>query len=516
MQAQNNSTLYEALKAYQSSDIAEAYTLFAVSDSVDSITYYPDLWKYYVCTEKNGDSTKAETLLFRLVQSNGFERSTLNMNFFEDIDLRKRSYWFKLDSLIQIVENRRCQPFIDSLAIMAENDQNIRQKINEQGWSDEICAQMTAIDSINTKQLQVLIAKYGFPSWKLVGRSGASNAWLIAQHSYWYLPEFLNAYRQAVIADDADRRLLAYMEDRFLMSEGRPQIYGTQFVQRDTIAGYYPIMDMPNLDKRRLIVDLEPFSDWTSSIGMACPSIHPDYLDYQKNYYPNNAKMYANIDAHWHNNKGLSEWYFDQSYFGFARDLEVLALYILESDTSLAVQQAKKMVLQGKRLDEEWHLPKLLMDSVTLAYQDLRADYERLMTKEVDAKLNSIVWFDTLVNVLENGFYPRYTFDAWNGNIKKLIAEKAKTLAKNDYLDFFQWLFEQVKLGNYHLFDYAELYDEVYYRLFGKSYYGQQCFKSYVPLYQPCKVRKRRSSIQLPPMRVWQRIRKYQNKATGE
>ena len=118
--------------------------------------------------------------------------------------------------------------------------------------------------------------------------------------------------------------------------------------------------------------------------------------------------------------------------------------------------------------------------------------------------LNAITSFDTLVKVLREGFYPRYTFDAWNGHLKDLISRKAETLTKKDYKTFFTWLFEQVKLGNYHLFDYAELYDEVYFRLYGKSYYGQKDFNT--KLYKPQEVDKRRSTIQLPPLEVWQVI----------
>ena len=105
------------------------------------------------------------------------------------------------------------------------------------------------------------------------------------------------------------------------------------------------------------------------------------------------------------------------------------------------------------------------MDSVVACYDELRADYERMITKDDDQMLNAITSFDTLVKVLDNGFYPRYTIDAQNGHIKDLIAEKAKTLTADDYEAFFEWLYGQVVVGNYHLFDYNELYEEVKRRL---------------------------------------------------
>lgn len=170
IEAQNPSRLCEAIKAYQSSKIETAYTIFSEIDSIEPIIYHHDLWKYYVSSEILNDSAKAKTLLFRLIQSNGFERNSLNQQFFEDKGLRKRGYWSQLDSLIQISESRKCQPFIDSLAIMAKNDQTIRQMLYEQGWTDEIVKQMEDVDSINIVKLQELITRYGFPSWKLVGQ----------------------------------------------------------------------------------------------------------------------------------------------------------------------------------------------------------------------------------------------------------------------------------------------------------------------------------------------------------
>ena len=506
----NASLTCEAVRAYQSGDCETAYPLFCAADSIEPVAYYPELLKYHSCAEKLGDSAKAKKLLYRLVQSNGFEREAFD-TWLKGYDLQARSYWPELDSLIQITESRRSRPFIDSLAAMVRKDQGIRMRLEAEGWNEEISEQMIAIDSANTADLQALIAQYGFPSWKIVGQKGAENAWLIAQHSFFYLPEYLKRYRQAVLENDAERRFLAYMEDRYLMMQGRPQIYGTQMAGMGDDMGYHPIMDMENLDRRRAAMGIRPFSDYVKSWGLEELSINSDYLDYLTQYYPNNTNMYVGIEAHWSNRgiKETNEWYFDQKFYAFPRDLELLATYYLEGDTAMAVQQAKKMVLCGKRLDEKWNLPQLLMDSVKADYDELRADYERLMTKEGDSMLNSIASFDTLQKVLNSGFYPRYTYDAWNGHIKKLITQKAATLSQTDYQTFFDWLLEQVNMGNYHLFDYAELYDDVHYRLFGESYYGQKLFAPDVPLYDPQRVDERRSAIQLPPLEVWQGIREH-------
>ena len=92
-------------------------------------------------------------------------------------------------------------------------------------------------------------------------------------------------YRQAVIENDAEKRYLAYLEDRYLMSQGRPQIYGTQMNQKDTVLGYYPIMDMKNLDHRRYVMELGPIADYTKRWGFDTHQIYPDYVDYMNSYF---------------------------------------------------------------------------------------------------------------------------------------------------------------------------------------------------------------------------------------
>ena len=169
------------------------------------------------------DSAKTEELLYRLAQSNGFERDFMQY-YFDHFKTYKRPYWGIVDSLINVTERNRCQPFIDSLAVMAELDQSIREK----EWTDDVIKQANVIDSINMAKLLKLIEQYGFPTWKLVGEQGSTNAWLIAQHSLEYIHWYLKQYRKAVEDNNASRQELAYMEDRILAMECRPQIYGTQ------------------------------------------------------------------------------------------------------------------------------------------------------------------------------------------------------------------------------------------------------------------------------------------------
>lgn len=484
--------LYIAKETCLYSDYKKAYSMYSQADSIDSLTYFYDLYYYYITTEMIKDSAKTEELLYRLVQSNGFERDFMQY-YFDHFKTYKRPYWRMVDSLITITESNRCQPFIDSLVVMAELDQSIREK----EWTDDVIKQVNVIDSINMVKLLKLIEQYGFPTWKLVGVQGSTNAWLIAQHSPEYIHWYFKHYRKAVEENNADRQELAYMEDRILAMEGRPQIYGTQLGYKNDLSLYLrTTIDMKSLNERRYSMDLPALEEHLKSSGMENVDYYYGYGNYMTEYYPNVNNMYFAM-----NSTDTVTFNPKKDIYWFPEDLEVMANYYFENNNiDIATELSKKMVWFGHSLDDEWNLSQPLINSVKECYSELRADYERLLNKDADAKIRAITSFDTLVKFLDSGSYHRYEIDSWNNHIKKLIQEKAETLTKEDYLEFFSWLFKQVEYGDYNLFDYAELYDEVHYRLFKTSYYGQRKFKKRVRIYKPKQWESRRNEIKLPSL----------------
>lgn len=507
----NEDLLILAYRNYQKRDFVSAFSFFSQLDSICPIEYYNDLWKYYVSAEKMQDTVMCKDLLYRITNSYGVEKNSFQQSFFNEVGLFNRPYWSSIDSLISVAENRRCRPFIDSLELMVNADQAIRKEDLPQA---EMWRRMSVIDSTNTSKLISLIEEYGFPTWSLVGRTASKNAWLIAQHSQTTIKWYLREYKKAVEDNNAEKGLLAYMEDRYLTNEGRPQLYGTQFYTRqiDNASSIFPVADIKRLNDRRCSMGLLPIEQTAEWNLVGTEGLKRDFIDYIANYYSNNTNMYIAINSWKHNRLPPDSciFYLNQEYYSFPCDLEVLSKYILDfhADTTEAVEQAKKMVLFGHQIGDKCHLPQLLMDSVSVAYNELRADYERLMTKDADSMLNAIISFDTLAMVLDNGYYPRYTIDAWNGHIKELIADKAKTLKSDNYEIFFAWLFGHVKSGNYHLFEYAELYDKVYFRLFGELYYGQIELPE-APIFDKEQIEKRRKEIKLPPWDVWKECKQW-------
>ena len=145
------------------------------------------------------------------------------------------------------------QNFTDELEQMAITDQTVMS-----GGADA--------DSLlkNTERLKEIITEIGFPTRTTVGSAGAENAWLIAQHAD-HDPEFqmhcLILMKQTP-PDEIERQNIAYLEDRVRVNQGKPQLYGTQFVQENNTQAPQPIEDIENVDARRSEMGMGPLEDY--------------------------------------------------------------------------------------------------------------------------------------------------------------------------------------------------------------------------------------------------------------
>ena len=125
------------------------------------------------------------------------------------------------------------------------------------------------MDTGNTRWLADILATRGWPGRSMAGEDGAAAAWLLAQHADLDLGlqrAFLDALRGAVAEGEASPANLAYLEDRVRVSDGRPQLYGTQFTVTDGEFGPCPIEDRQQLDERRAAAGLEPFAVYEAQI----------------------------------------------------------------------------------------------------------------------------------------------------------------------------------------------------------------------------------------------------------
>ena len=147
--------------------------------------------------------------------------------------------------------------------MMAE-DQAVRTGVAPPGddrTAQELFDAWPQVDADNALRMREILDEFGWPGWSLVGEDGALAAWVLIQHADFNIDlqkRGLAMMRAAVEADDADPSDLAYLVDRVLVAEGKPQIYGTQLgVDADgEITPRTPIEDEANVDARRAEVGL--------------------------------------------------------------------------------------------------------------------------------------------------------------------------------------------------------------------------------------------------------------------
>jgi len=123
-------------------------------------------------------------------------------------------------------------------------------------------AAMTRIDAENTAWMKEVLDKHGWPGFSMVGKDGDQAAWLLIQHApdVTFQKRCQELLTAAVEKGDSSPVDLAYLTDRVLMREGKPQIYGTQFMEFNGQMKPHPIEDEANVDSRRAKVGLEPFA----------------------------------------------------------------------------------------------------------------------------------------------------------------------------------------------------------------------------------------------------------------
>ena len=125
-------------------------------------------------------------------------------------------------------------------------------------------------DSLNELRVTQILNEHGWLGPEEVGEKGNSALFLVIQHADLPVQEkHLPMMQKAVAAGKASPANLAYLEDRVLMRQGKPQRYGSQIVPDKSTGAWvlYEVEDPPNLDKRRAAVGLGPIQEYLDSTG---------------------------------------------------------------------------------------------------------------------------------------------------------------------------------------------------------------------------------------------------------
>jgi hypothetical protein len=154
-------------------------------------------------------------------------------------------------------------------------DQSIRHEaMRSTASSDSGFAQKIAvIDDDNTAELKKIISEMGWPSRSMVGIDGTNAAFVLLQHSEYRLQKkMLPTILAAMLASELPGDAYALLRDRVLISEGEPQLYGTQARPVSEWKGHTPtlepINDPQKVDQRRAELGMPPLAFYVESLRM--------------------------------------------------------------------------------------------------------------------------------------------------------------------------------------------------------------------------------------------------------
>ena len=150
------------------------------------------------------------------------------------------------------------------LAMRAE-DKRVREELIASGEMDgsHYVPRMEELHRRNAARLRELVAVYGWPGEDVAGKDGAEAAWFVTQHSIGE-PRFQRAALGLIQVCVAEGRTpawhAAYLEDRIATQEGKPQRYGTQWMEDPVDGRIRPLQlaDPERVNKLQESVGLGP------------------------------------------------------------------------------------------------------------------------------------------------------------------------------------------------------------------------------------------------------------------
>lgn len=196
----------------------------------------------------------------------------------QDSDLaavRAMEIWPELRSRLAERERSRLagmdRDLRNELARRVALDQDNRGKLIAAGDPPPraLLEEMTRIDQDNTTWAKSILAKHGWPGYDLAGKDGSGSFFLLIQHADTdpaFQKHALELMKAAVGRRQASAGQLAYLTDRVLTSEGKPQRYGTQFTRVDGKLAPTPIEDAAHVDARRLELGMPTMAEYEAII----------------------------------------------------------------------------------------------------------------------------------------------------------------------------------------------------------------------------------------------------------
>ena len=144
-------------------------------------------------------------------------------------------------------------------ALMQANTPEALQELGEEmgltkeEYTGDHRALQAVIDSSNMAFVENYFITNGYPGKSVVGEESSLAAWYVLQHNPDKIATYLPLIKKAAADGEISMRSAAMMEDRYLMNEGKPQVYGTQGMHYDDERGSFiwPIENPETVNERR-------------------------------------------------------------------------------------------------------------------------------------------------------------------------------------------------------------------------------------------------------------------------
>lgn len=157
--------------------------------------------------------------------------------------------------------------------LRVEHSMLLNQDCVESGKVDAVLKLIKQYDKSNLIRIKEIIHLYGYPGKSLVGEESSDVAFFVLQHSN---AEVMLSYQDIILKagedDELEMNRVAMYQDRLLILQERPQIYGTQirtYTALDpetkmevTVKEFYPIQEPQFVEKRRQAVGLSSITEY--------------------------------------------------------------------------------------------------------------------------------------------------------------------------------------------------------------------------------------------------------------
>lgn len=255
---------YRSVKEITDKALKNGYNVIGLSASSQEMTAeliekYKLNFKFYFC-----DETTLKTIV----------RSNPGILELDKGTIKQKLHWNDAAKIqLPIVKtakpklNLSLKQRLDSIAVLDQKYRKLMQTrsleerkklgesmgLSEAEYSGDLSQMQRVLDSVNIIFVEKYFIEKGYPGKTVVGEESSLVAWNVLQHNPDKIPLYLPLVKKAAIDGEIPKTSAAIMEDRYLMMEGKPQLYGTQGMTYDDARGslIWPIENAETVNARR-------------------------------------------------------------------------------------------------------------------------------------------------------------------------------------------------------------------------------------------------------------------------